>query len=55
MVSGPSHTNLIFDVVVPHQFRLDDDQVVEAIRQGVKTLDESYEVVINVDKQFIGM
>lgn len=55
MVSGPSHTNLIFDVVVPHEFRLDDDQVVEAIRQGVKTLDESYEVVINVDKQFISV
>lgn len=53
MVAGPTHTNLIFDVVVPHRFRLTDEQVVEAIRQGVKALDESYEVVIDVDKQFI--
>lgn len=52
MVAGPSHTNLIFDVVVPHRFRLNDEQVIEAVRTGVKTLDENYEVVINVDKSF---
>ena len=53
MVTGPTHTNLIFDVVVPHRFRLTDEQVVEAVRQGVKALDESYEVVIDVDKQYM--
>lgn len=53
MVAGPSHTNLIFDVVVPHKFRLSDEQVVEAVRSGVKTLDENYEVVINVDKAYV--
>lgn len=53
MVAGPSHTNLIFDVVVPHQFRLNDNQVVEAVRSAVKTLDESYDVVVNVDKTYV--
>lgn len=53
MVAGPSHTNLIFDVVVPHKFRLSDKQVVEAVRSAVKTLDENYEVVINVDKTYV--
>lgn len=53
MVTGPTHTNLIFDVVVPHRFRLTDEQVVEAVRQGVKALDETYEVVIDVDKQYM--
>lgn len=53
MVKGPTHTNLIFDIVVPHQFRLTDDQVVEALRQAVKALDDHYEIVVNVDKSYI--
>ncbi|MCI9274020.1 MAG: cation transporter [Clostridiales bacterium] len=53
MVEGTSHTNLIFDVVVPHKFRLNDEQVVDAVRSAVKTMDESYEVVINVDKTYV--
>lgn len=52
MVKGSTHTNLIFDIVVPHQFRLTDDQVVESLRQAVKALDARYEIVVNVDKAY---
>lgn len=52
MVKGPTHTNLIFDIVVPHQFRLTDNQVVESLRQAVKALDARYEIVVNVDKAY---
>lgn len=52
IVKGPTHTNLIFDIVVPHQFRLTDDQVVESLRQAVKALDARYEIVVNVDKAY---
>ena len=52
MVKGPTHTNLIFDIVVPHQFRLTDDLVVESLRQAVKALDARYEIVVNVDKAY---
>ena len=52
MVKGPTHPNLIFDIVVPHQFRLTDDQVVESLRQAVKALDARYEIVVNVDKAY---
>ena len=52
MVKGPTHTNLIFDIVVPHQFRLSDDQIVESLRQAVKALDQHYEIVVNVDKAY---
>lgn len=53
MVAGPTHTNLIFDVVVPHKFRLTDEQVVNTIRSGVKALHSTYELVITVDKNFV--
>lgn len=53
MVEGPSHTNLIFDVVVPHRFRLTDEQVVASITNAVKALDETFEVVVHVDKGYL--
>lgn len=53
MVEGPTHTNLIFDVVVPHRFRLTDQQVVNSITNAVKALDETFEVVIHVDKGYL--
>lgn len=52
MVEGPTHTNLIFDVVVPHQFRLTDREVLDEINRAVKIIDPTYETVINVDKSY---
>ncbi len=53
MVEGRTHTNLIFDIVVPHKFRLTDSEVMEAIETAVKTLDPTYNVVLTVDKAMI--
>ncbi len=52
MVPGDTHTNLIFDVVVPHKFRLNDEEVLDTIAKAVKVIDEAYEVTINIDKSF---
>lgn len=51
MVEGKTHTNLIFDVVIPHKFRLTDSEVIDAISRAVKVLDDTFEVVIDVDKR----
>ncbi|WMJ22952.1 cation diffusion facilitator family transporter [Paludicola sp. MB14-C6] len=53
MIEGPTHTNLIFDIVVPHKFRMTDKQIIESIANAVKVLDNTLEVVINVDKAYI--
>lgn len=52
MVPGDTRTNLIFDVVVPHKFRLNDQEVLDTIAKAVKVIDEAYEVTINIDKSF---
>ena len=52
MVIGPTHTNLIFDAVVPFRFRLSDEQVREKLRRAVKTLDERYCAVVNVERSY---
>ena len=52
MVAGPTHTNLIFDAVVPFDFRLTDEEVERKIRTAVRTLDGNYYAVVNVEKSY---
>ena len=52
MVTGPTHTNVIFDAVVPHSFRLSDAEVAEKIQNAVGTLDGTFFAVVNVEKSY---
>ena len=52
MVAGPTHTNLIFDAVVPFGFRLTDGEVEEKIRNAVRALDGNYYAVVNVERSY---
>lgn len=54
MVPGPSHTNLIFDVVAPHDYRLTDRQLSEELSARVRDMGENYYAVIQIDKSFTG-
>lgn len=54
MVQGPTHTNLIFDVVIPFNFKMKDNEVVEAIQRGVQEMEgHTYYAVVNVDKSYV--
>jgi len=50
MVVGPSHTNLIFDVVVPFDVKISDAEVRRQICSRIQTLDGNCFAVINIDK-----
>lgn len=50
-VFGPSHTNLVFDVVVPPGFALSDSELSRRIEQQVQALG-SYFCVITVDHNY---
>lgn len=53
VVAGPTHTNLIFDIVVPYEYRLSDEALVGQIQGRVaKDLGEGHFVVIQVDKAY---
>lgn len=52
MVSGPTHTNVIFDAVVPYHFRLSDQAVKEKIRAAVRALDGTYYAVVHVERSY---
>lgn len=49
-VSGPTHTNLIFDVEIPFEDKRSSAQVTGLIETRVKELDATYFAVINVDR-----
>lgn len=52
LVKGPTHTNIIFDVLVPYHFKMSDDQIRAFISSRAKAIDPAYYTVINVDKDF---
>ena len=52
MVVGNTHTNVIFDAVVPHGFRLTDKEVESKIQTAVRTLDGNYYAVVHVERSY---
>ena len=53
MVTGPTHTNVIFDAVVPHSCTLSDRDLKDRISEGVRALDGNYFAVVDIDKSFV--
>lgn len=53
MVKGTTHSNLIFDVVVPHDYPLSDNQLRAKIAEQVTAYNATYFCVIQVDKSYI--
>lgn len=50
ITQGPMRTNIIFDIEIPFGFEMKDSDVIKEISRRIKALDESYYVVIQVDK-----
>lgn len=53
MVEGPTHTNLIFDVVVPFDVKISDKEVIQRIEELVQEKWGNYFVVLNVDHSYV--
>ena len=53
MVSGPTHTNLIFDVVEPFEMKESEQKIRQMVVEKVKDIDATYEAVIHIDRSYI--
>lgn len=53
MVPGPTHTNLIFDVVLPPNLFSKGDEISAQIESEIKKIDDSYYAVITVESSYI--
>lgn len=53
VVPGPTHTNLIFDVVVPFDLKLKEDEITEKLNSAVSEWDDAkYYVVASFDRPY---
>ena len=52
MVAGPTHTNVIFDVVVPFEVELSEEEVKKQIEQKVKELPGNHFAIIETDRPY---
>ncbi|MBR5868662.1 MAG: cation transporter [Clostridia bacterium] len=55
VVRGPTHTNLIFDAVVPYGLPWSDEAVSQKISQMIRALDSTYYTVVKIDKNYTGI
>ena len=53
MVKGPSHTNLIFDVVAPFDCKLSEQEIINTICAKVESLPGNHYAVVQVDRPFV--
>lgn len=49
-VSGPTHTNLIFDIEIPFEEKRENKDIVALVENEIKAIDKAYFAVINIDR-----
>ena len=53
VVAGDTHTNIIFDLLIPYGIRDDEENIKKKIDEKVKKLNKNYFTVIEIDKNFV--
>lgn len=53
MVTGNTHTNLIFDAVAPYDLKMSTEQVKNKIEELVQDLEGNYYAVVHIDQSYI--
>lgn len=53
VVTGETHTNLIFDVLVPVEYQIKSSELVGLIEKEIKKENETYFAVVKVDKNYV--
>lgn len=52
IVDGPTHTNLIFDIVLPYKFRMEENELLLTINEKIKQKDDTLFAVITFDRSY---
>lgn len=53
IVAGPTHTNVIFDVVVCHSCKMSEQEILHYFNQKLSEYDDTFFAAINIDKSFL--
>lgn len=52
VVKGDTHTNVIFDLVVPHGFKQSNDEIRKIAKEKIRTIDPKLIPVMHIEKSF---
>lgn len=52
IVKGPTHTNIIFDIVVPFRYGKSDEEITGYLKEKIQEIDKTYAAVIQVDHAY---
>lgn len=53
MVPGETHTNLIFDIVVPHDVKMSEKELTHSISRRVREKHPNHNCVIKIDRSYV--
>ena len=53
VVVGPTHTNILFDMVVPYKFELSIDEILSKVKELVYDEGKTYYFVVDIDREFV--
>lgn len=53
MVEGNTHTNLIFDAVLPRKTEISEEEFKNSVDESVKKINKKYFTVINIDREYV--
>lgn len=53
MVKGPTHTNIIFDIVVPFGYAKSDEEITDYLENEICKVDSTYFSVIQIDRDYM--
>ena len=53
IVTGPTHTNVVFDIVKDHACPYDDKELRKMLSDGLKACDPKYNAVVTIDSSFV--
>ena len=54
IVKGETHTNIIFDVVVPFDVKLKEQEVIDYLNTEFKKINQYYFLVVKIDRDYVG-
>ena len=53
VVKGPTHSNVLFDVVLPLENKIDEQEIVDKLKEEISKYNSTYKTVIKIDNSYI--
>ena len=53
VVFGPTHTNILFDIVIPYKFKMSLNEILGVVREAIDDGKTVYNFVVEVDRNFV--